>query len=290
MYEGKVYRPPSEARSLVLQTTTGCPYNQCYFCMMYNEKKCRIKSVEEIKEDVKNARKKLGDSYQSVFLADGNSILIKTEDLLEIIKYIKRYFPQVKRITTYGSARYVVLKTVEELEELREAGLTRIHTGMESGDREVLKRINKGTVPEEIIKAGKKVKDAGMELSEYYLVGVGGERLTENHARNSAAVINEIDPEFIRLRTFIPLPDTVLYDRYQSGKFRLLDPHQALKEIKIFIENLQGIESELLSDHVSNYWDIKGKLPGDKEKMVAEVEKALKQAISEFRDPARGFL
>ena len=290
MYEGKVYRPPSEARSLILQVTTGCPYNQCDFCKMYKDKDFRIKSVTEIKDDIKYAVQHYGNHYKSVFLADGNSILMKTDDLKEVLKSIKEKFAEVERITTYGSARFVNLKSLEEMKQLRKAGLTRIHTGMESGDRNVLKRINKGTTPKEIINAGKLVKKADIELSEYYMVGVGGKKLTSRHATNSADVLNQINPDFIRLRTFIPMENTVLYQKYKEDEFTLLNPHEALEETKKLIENLDGIESQVLSDHISNYWNVEGKLPEDKTMMLDEIETALETDITKFRDPARGSL
>ena len=290
LYEGQVYRPPSEAHSLILQTTTGCPYNNCDFCTMYKEKEFRIKSVKEIKNNIETLAKQYGNTHNSVFLADGNSILMKTEDLLEILNYLNQIYPNIERITTYGSAKYIVLKSLDEMKLLKEAGLSRIHTGMESGDQAVLKRINKGTNPEELVKAGRLVKDSDMELSEYYMVGVGGNKLTNQHAENSADVLNQINPDFIRLRTFIPMEGTELYKQYRDGGLKLLNPHQALQEIKNLIKNLNGITSQVLSDHISNYWDINGKLPEDKQKMLKEIDKALSIDLSKFRDPANGRL
>ncbi|MFN2363945.1 MAG: radical SAM protein, partial [Halarsenatibacteraceae bacterium] len=217
------------------------------------------------------------------------TIIIKTQLLLEFLELIKEEFPEVERITSYGSARYVNKKSAEELRSLREAGLTRIHTGMESGDGETLELINKGVTPEAIITAGRKVKEAGIELSQYYLVGVGGLALSEQHALNSARVLNQFEPEFIRLRTFIPIEGTKLYDLYRQGEFELLDGHQALEETRLLIKNLD-VGSTLLSDHISNHWDIKGKLPDDRKEMLAEIDKALKVEIGQFRDPAQGHL
>ncbi len=288
-YQGKVYRPPSEARSLILQATTGCPYNRCNFCSMYSDEEFTIKTLAGFKEHLQAVSKFHRGPVESVFLADGNTIIMKTEQLLEFLKLIKEEFPEVERITSYGSARYVNKKTAEELRSLREAGLSRIHTGMESGDGETLELINKGVTPEEIIAAGRKVKKAGIELSQYYLVGVGGLALSEQHAVNSARVLNQFDPDFIRLRTFIPIEGTKLFELYQQGEFKLLDGHQALEETRLLLENLE-VSSTLLSDHISNHWDLKGKLPDDKNEMLAEIDKALKVEISQFRDPAQGHL
>ncbi len=288
-YVGKVYRPPSEARSLILQATTGCPYNRCNFCSMYSDEDFTIKSLAGFKEHLQAVKQFHSGSVESIFLADGNTIIIKTEQLLKFLKLIREEFPEVERITSYGSARYVNKKSAEELKSFKEAGLTRIHTGMESGDKDTLDLINKGTTPEEIIAAGKKVKQAGIELSQYYLVAVSGQKLSEQHAINSARVLNEFDPDFIRLRTFIPIPGTKLHDLCQKGDFELLNGHQALEETRLLIENLD-VSSTLLSDHISNHWDINGKLPDDKNEMLAEIDKAVKIDISQFRDPAQGHL
>ncbi len=195
-YEGVVYRPPSEAQSLIIQATIGCPHNKCKFCKMYRGVNFRIRSVEDIKEDLLMAKDHYGEWIKSVFFADGNTILMKTEELIEILNYTRELFPKLERITMYGSAQYVVLKTQEELNRIKEAGLSRIHTGMESGDDDVLSLINKGTDSKKLIQAGKMIKKAGIELSEYIIVGVGGKKFTKQHALNSAKVLNEINPGF----------------------------------------------------------------------------------------------
>lgn len=284
-YEGVVYRPPSEAGSLLIQATIGCPHNKCTFCAMYKGSKFRLRSVEEIKEDLLAAREYYGEYIESLFFPDGNTIIMKTDQLVEIFTYAKSLFPHLKRITVYGSARYVNVKKPEEIIRLREAGLTRVHTGMESGDNEVLKNISKGTTDEEIISAGQKLKNAGIELSEYYLVGIGGAKLSEQHAINSAKVLSEFSPDFIRLRTFVPVPNTPLYEDYTKGEFQLLSPHEALKEIRLLIEHLDCQGSTVLSDHVSNYWNVQGRLPEDKDKMLKEIEQALTIDERKFRSP-----
>lgn len=287
VYKGKVYRPPSESQSLILQLTVGCPHNKCEFCSMYKGKDFSIKPWETIKMHIKNVRSSHRGPIKSIFLADGNSIIMKTEKLKRTLEYINDKFPEVERITSYGSACFVNLKSLAELKKLRQAGLTRIHTGMESGSKKVLQNINKGTTPREIIEAGKKVITAGIELSEYYLVGVGGKDLSSQHARESARVLNKINSDFIRLRTFMPIEGTELYEKYQQNEFELLSPHEALQETKIFLKNLSGINSQILSDHISNYWNIKGEMPQDKENMLSEVEKALEISEDNFRDPTR---
>jgi len=288
-YEGTVYRPPSEADSLLIQATIGCPHNKCSFCGMYKDKRFRIRRVEEIKKDMADARRYYGAGARSLFLPDGNTILMKTRSLLEVIEYAYELFPNLKRVTIYGSAKYIVKKSPEDLRELRRAGLMRIHTGMESGDDETLRRINKGTTAEEIIQAGRMIRAAGMEQSEYYLVGVAGQERSLEHARASARVLNAIDPEFIRLRTYTPQPNTPLGDDYFRGAFKLLDPHQAIREVIELIEPLTG-SGMLVSDHISNYANISGSLAVDKDDMLAVAREALGRSINQFRPAVIGRL
>ncbi len=274
-YEGTVYRPPSEAYSLLIQATIGCPHNRCTFCNMYKNTKFRIRKVEDIKEDLRMARQHYGEFINSIFFPDGNTIYMKTDQLVEILSYARELFPHLQRITTYGSARFVNLKSVEDLKRLREAGLARVHMGMESGDDLVLERIKKGTDSKGIIEAGLKLKEAGIEVSEYYLVGIGGKERSREHALNSAKVISAISPNFVRLRTLVPEPGTPLYEELREGKFELLSAHEALNEVRLFIENLECENTELLSDHVSNYGNINGVLPQDKQQMLDLIDKYL---------------
>lgn len=284
-YEGTVYRPPSEANSLLIQASIGCPHNKCTFCSMYKGTKFRLRTVEEIKEDLLAARNYYGEYINSLFFPDGNTIIMKTDQLVEILEYAQSLFPHLQRITVYGSARFVNRKSQEEIGRLKAAGLTRVHTGMESGDDIVLERINKGTNGEEIIAAGKKLKAAGIDTSEYYLVGIGGIDRSREHALASARVLSSFSPDFIRLRTFVPIPGTPLYDDFQNGIFKLLSPHQALEEIKLLIENLDCQNSMVLSDHVSNYWDVNGLIPRDRGKMLMALEQGLSMEESFFRPP-----
>lgn len=282
-YEGTVYRPPSEANSLLIQATIGCPHNKCTFCPMYKDIRFKVRKVEEIKEDLKAAQEYYGDVVQSIFFPDGNTIIMKTDQLLEIFDYAYELFPNLGRITVYGSAKYVNKKSQDDLIRLKAAGLTRIHMGMESGDDVTLEKIQKGTNAEELIASGLKLKAAGLELSEYYLVGVGGKERYAEHAINSAKVLSAFSPDFIRLRTFTPVPGTPLFDDYQSGAFTLLSPHEALQEIKLLVENLICDQSMVLSDHVSNHWNIEGMIPNQRPQMLQEIDRALSIDESRFR-------
>jgi radical SAM superfamily enzyme YgiQ (UPF0313 family) len=250
---------------------------------MYKTTRFKIRPVQDIKEDLLAARDYYGEFIESLFLPDGNTIIMKTDQLVEILAYARELFPDLKRITVYGAARFVNKKSLQELVRLKEAGLNRVHMGMESGDDPTLQRISKGTDAAEIIAAGLKLKQAGIQTSEYYLVGIGGQERTREHAQNSARVLNAFSPDFIRLRTFVPVPGTPLYDDYKKGLFQLLSPHQALREIGMLIENLECSKSMVLSDHISNYWNINGIIPDDKEIMLQAVEEALKVDESWFR-------
>lgn len=289
-YEGTVYRPPSEANSLIIQATIGCPHNRCTFCPLYKKTTFRIRPVEDIKADLLAARDYYGQFIESVFFADGNTIIMKTDQLVDIFNYTRSLFPHLERITVYGSSRFVGKKNLEELRRLKEAGLHRVHMGMESGDDITLERIKKGTNSAEIIASGSKLKEAGIEVSEYYLVGIGGKERTREHAINSALALSAFSPDYIRLRTFIPMPGTPLFEDYQNGVFQLLSPHEALREVRLLVENLNCNNSQVFSDHINNYWNVNGIIPEDRDKMLAGIDKALTISESRFRPPHIGRL
>ncbi len=289
-YEGTVYRPPSEFDSLIIQATIGCPHNKCSFCNMYSERKFRIRSLEAIMKDLEIGKAQHGKDVESIFFGDGNTILIKTKDLLKLLDYCKEIFPKLKRVTMYGSAQYINLKSLDELIKLNKAGLSRIHCGMESGDNDVLKLMNKGFTRDEMSRAGNLIKKSNIELSLYYIVGLGGTDLSKNHAINSAKLINEINPDFIRLRTLIPFKNTPLYKLYLENNFKVLNAHEALKETKLFVKTLNNINSYFLSDHVSNHCNVNGKLQEDKEEILEQLDYALSLDKSSFRAPTLGIL
>ena len=283
-YEGPIYRPPSESSSLLVQATVGCPHNKCTFCMVYkNEPKFRIRPVTEIKEDLLWAQQHMGSQIKTVFFPAGNTIIMKTKDLVEIFSYTKDLFPDVQRITVYGSSQYIIRKTPEELKQIHEAGLTRIHVGLESGDDTVLSMVKKGATAEEHINAGKMIKAAGIELSEYVVLGIGGKQYSAQHIQATIVALNAIDPDFIRIRTFLPKIKTPILDDIKSGKFQILTPHEVLQETLDLIEGLE-VTSHVVSDHYTNYIHIEGILPDDKGLMVADIKHALTCNESSFRD------
>jgi radical SAM superfamily enzyme YgiQ (UPF0313 family) len=256
---------------------------------MYKGTQFRIRPVADILEDLSAAFEYYGEGIKTMFFPDGNTILMKTDQLITILEEARRLFPALERITVYGSARYINLKTEADLDRLKAAGLNRIHSGMESGDDAVLAKIQKGAIAGEIVEAGRKVKQAGIELSEYVLIGAGGRELTREHATGSAAVLNSIDPDFIRVRTLVPIPGTPLYEDYRQGKFTLLRPYEALEETRLLIESLT-CRSMFYSDHYSNYAYVNGRLPDDKPAMLQTVAKLFQVPEDQFRPPAEGGL
>jgi radical SAM superfamily enzyme YgiQ (UPF0313 family) len=282
-YEGPIYRPPSEAHSLLIQATVGCPHNKCSFCMIYKKgPPFKIRPVEDICEDIREAWEEYGPEVRTLFFPAGNTIAMPTGDLARICRFAMERFPRLERITVYGSSRYIADKNPGELEMLYKAGLSRIHVGLESGNDEVLRRVKKGTDQEEQILAGRMVKEAGMELSEYVILGLGGSELTQGHSRDTAAALNAIEPDFIRLRTLVPKVHTLLLHQIEKGRFQLLSPHQVLMETRDLLEKLTCC-ARLTSDHYTNYINLEGELPGDKERLLSQIDQALCRDENQFR-------
>ena len=283
-YEGPIYRPPSEANSLLVQATIGCPWNKCTFCMVYkNGPRFKIRTVEDIKEDLLWAKNNYPYPIETVFFPSGNTIIMKTEDIVEILEYTKQLFPNLKRITVYGSSQYIVRKGLEDLKRIGRAGLSRIHVGLESGDDAVLEHVKKGSTADDHIKAGKMVKQAGIELSEYVVIGLGGKKRTIEHIDRTVDVLNKIDPDFIRIRTFLPKINTPILEEIKSGEFQVVSAHEALKETYRLIKNLK-VASRVFSDHYTNYINVCGKLPEERTLMLAAIKDALKKDEKSFRE------
>lgn len=274
-YDFPPFRPPSEANSLLLRVTRGCPWNRCTFCSMYKDLKFEIRDLQEVLEDIDLARELYSDRVRTVFIGDSNSLVVKAEGLARILKALYDSFPNIERVTSYARAKTIAKKPYEDLEKVFQAGLTRLHVGLETGDRELLKEIEKGATPEEMIEAGRKAKQVGFEYSLYVLLGIGGEDRWEQHARGTAEVLNQIDPHFIRVRTFIPQPKSPLYETMEKGRFQLPSPETILRETKLLLEELE-VTSQFLSDHISNLLPLHGKLPEEKENMIRMVDEALK--------------
>jgi len=274
-YDFPPFRPPSEANSLLLRVTRGCPWNRCTFCSMYKTIKFEVRDLGEVQTDIEMAKELYGDRIRTVFIGDSNSLLIKTEILVQVLNSLFSSFPLIERVTSYARAKTLFKKPIEDLVRIYRAGLNRLHVGLETGDPDLLMEIKKGATPEEMIEAGRKAKQAAFEYSLYVLLGIGGEEKWESHAKGTAEVLNQIDPHFIRVRTFIPQPGSPLYDAMMEGRFRSASPETILKENKLLLEGLQ-VTSQFLSDHISNLLPLHGKLPEEKERMVQMIDDALK--------------
>jgi len=284
-YEGMVYRPPSEANSLIIQATLACPHNKCAFCAMYKDRKFRTRPLEEIVTDLDLALRAYGpQGVRTIFLADGNSAVLPADKLVAIGEAAKERFPGLERITVYGSAKFLVKKSLGDWQRVAAAGITRIHSGLESGDAVTLNALCKGVTPEEAVEAYRHVRAAGIELSVYLMVGVAGRERWREHALGSAAVLNGAPPTFVRLRTFVPQPGTPWHDHWREGRLTLLSAHQALQETRLLVEHLRG-PTLLLSDHVSNFLDVRGRIPDDTPRMLAEIDTALAWPLAAFRPP-----
>jgi radical SAM superfamily enzyme YgiQ (UPF0313 family) len=248
---------------------------------MYKKVRFQTRPMEEILEDIDAAADLYGNAVKTVFLPDGNTIILSTRKLLTILERIAERFPDLERVTSYGSARFVIRKDLEDLKKLRAAGLKRIHMGMESGDGPTLERIRKGTTPDEIIAAGRRVRNAGIEISEYYLVGLGGLERSESHARESARVLNAVAADFVRLRTLVLVPGTPLWEETRSGDFAPPGILDCLRELRLLVENLE-CKTLLLSDHISNYVDLNGRFPEDREALLSGLDECLAMDEDDF--------
>jgi radical SAM superfamily enzyme YgiQ (UPF0313 family) len=238
--------------------------------------------VADIKTDICEARRTYGDQVRKLFFPAGNTIAMKTEYLCEICRFAKKVFASLERITVYGSSQFIHHKGPEALRQLAAAGLSRIHVGLESGDDTVLKRIKKGTNRQQQIEAGKWVKAAGIELSEYVILGIGGMERSESHSLETASALNAIDPDFIRLRTFVPKINTPLLQDVQEGKFQMPGPREVLRETERIVRNLT-VSSYLTSDHYTNYINVEGKLPEAQNAILDQIRSAMTWEENSFR-------
>lgn len=275
-YEDPVFRPPCEAGSLIFQVTVGCPHNQCLFCGMYKMKRFRVRDQDELKAEVRQARL-IYNHVESIFLADGNTIAMNAARLADLIAYIRQLFPEAKRVSCYAGARFLKGKSHAALRNLAEAGLDIVYLGLESGDDKVLARMRKGVDAEGMVEAARRVKDAGIEFSTYILMGLGGEDGWESHARETARVLNRMNPTFIRPRTLALLPGMPLYDEMQRGLFQEASGQTVMREMRLLVSELDVADSFFMSDHISNYVPVYGRLPQDRDEMLVRIDKALAQ-------------
>ena len=283
-YEGRVFRPPSEAYSLIVQATIGCSHNQCTFCDMYKEKRFRIRRLEEVKSDFDLARAQYR-RVERIFLADGDVLMCRADHLAELLQYIRTLFPECERVTSYGSPKSILVKTPEELRMLHELGLEMVYLGLESGSDEVLRRVNKGETAAEIIRAGQMVRNAGMKLSVTAIAGLGSTELSEEHAVQTARALSEMRPEYIGLLTLLFELPTPLMPDWQEGLFYLMNPVEIAAETLILLENIDSEGSVFRANHASNYVNLAGTLNRDREAMCARLRAALDGKVH-FRSEA----
>ena len=271
MYNYPLYRPPSEGNSLIIQATLGCSHNKCSFCNMYKSKKFTIKSLEDIKNDI-NYFRQIYAHVERIFLADGDALIIPTEDLKELLVHIKKVFPECSRVTLYGSPKSILLKTPQELSDIKDLGLSMIYMGIESGDDEVLNDINKGVSSEDLIKATKKVKDANILLSVTVIAGIGGRENSKSHAIKTGEIISSMTPDYLGVLTLMVEEETALYNKILKKEFELLNDKEILTEIKLLIEHIDVKKPVVFRcNHASNYISLSGNLPKDKEALLNQI-------------------
>jgi radical SAM superfamily enzyme YgiQ (UPF0313 family) len=240
-----------------------------------------VRPFKEISEDLEESKRLYGENVRTLFFPAGNTIAMPTPELAAICRKANTVYPRLERITVYGSSQYIAQKG-KELVLLKEAGLTRIHVGLESGDDGVLQQVKKGTTAAEQVLAGRLVKNAGMTLSEYVILGLGGKERTDEHALSTAQAINQIEPDFVRLRTLVPKINTLLLHQINKGRFQILSPHEILRETRLLIENIT-CRTWLSSDHYTNYINLEGALPENRVRFIRIIDQALKRDESEFR-------
>jgi len=274
-YEGNIFRPFSEASSYLLQCTVGCSHNRCTFCGMYKDKRYRVRSLEEIREDIRMARERLGD-VEKVFLCDGDAVAIDTETLLEILASLKEAFPSLRHVGSYVGPRSTLDKSMEELRALRAAGLTKAYLGVETGDDALLAKVRKGVTAVEMLRAGQNLAEAGMNLSSMVLLGLAGRgEASRRHAVATAAITNAMKPRYLAALTVTPVPGTVLYEELRRGDFELPDPFETLEEMKLIFEHITIDDVKFVGVHASNYLPVNGTLQRDRDRMLREVNAVL---------------
>lgn len=273
-YFGKVFRPPSEAYSLIVQVTYGCSHNTCAFCDMYREKRFALRPLQEILEDFDMARRSYRE-VKRIFLADGDALVRKAADLEQILDRIRELFPECERVTCYASPSSLQIRTEEELRTLRQKGLTMVYMGLESGSDAVLTKMSKGHSAAEIVAAGQKARRCGLALSVTAISGLGGPELMESHAVETAKALNAMNPEYIGLLTLMVEEGTPLQQWVEEGSFQLLNTAQILRETELLVEHMDSPGSVFRMNHASNYLILRGTLNQDKEAMLTEIHRAM---------------
>ena len=263
-----VIRPPSEANSFLLPVTIGCSHNECTFCGTYLGTKFSIRSLEDIKEHIDAVARSYGGSIRRVFLENGDALICPQSKLVEVLKYLRQKFPYLARVGTYATPKSVLVKSLDELRELKELRLKIAYLGVETGDKELLSKVSKGATYDQIVAAGSKLKQAGITTSVTVILGMAGTEGSERHAINTGKILSDIDPDFAGALTLMLVPDTPLHNDWKEGKFSLISPFQSLLELKLMVENSDFTSCFFTANHASNYLPIRARLPGQKSELL----------------------
>jgi len=287
-YEGQIYRPPSEARSLIVQATIGCSWNHCTYCDMYRDKTFRVRDLDEILEDVDTARRLHGPEVDKVFIADGDGLIMDLDHWEPILAACNAAFPRLRRVSAYATAMNLLEKTPRELQRLRELGLSLLYIGPESGDDVTLKRIAKGSSFDEHVRAAERAHAAGMKLSVIFLLGAGGIDRSREHAQGSAKLAGAMDPRFVSLLTLTVIPGTPMGQQQDRGKFNLPEQRDLLAELRTFVDGARPTDAIFRTNHASNYLPLAGRLPRDRDRILGVVDAALRGEIPLRPESSRG--
>jgi radical SAM superfamily enzyme YgiQ (UPF0313 family) len=286
-YEGKLYRPPSEADALILQATIGCSWNHCTYCDMYRDKVFRVRPVAECLEDLERAAERLAGRVEKLFVADGDALAMPTDAWLAILERARSLFPRLRRVSCYAMAGNVLDKSDDELGALRAAGLRTLYVGPESGDDVTLKRIAKGATFRDHVEAAHKARRAGLELSVIALLGIAMER-SEEHARGTARLVTEMDPAYFAALTVTVVDGTPLATLARRGPFRVPEIDGILRELRTVVDEARPTKAVFRTNHASNYLPLGGTLPDDRARIVALIDAALEGRIPLRPEWARG--
>ncbi len=273
-YQGSVYRPPSEADSLILQATLGCSWNRCTFCAMYRDKQFRVRKLEELESEIAWYAEQFG-SPRKVFLADGDALMAKASFLEALLERLRATWPDLRRVSCYASPQALAVRTVEEMERMRGLGLTLYYLGIESGDDQVLEELDKGVDGAEMTRVANKAHEAGVKLSTMILLGAGGRARSREHAEASARVVNAIQPRFVSTLVMTPVGGTPLAEADERGEVDHLDPIELAAELRTFLAGLELEGSVFRSNHASNYLALAGTLPKDRDDLVGALDQVL---------------
>lgn len=287
-YEGKLYRPPSEAHSYILQATIGCSWNKCTYCDMYRDKTFRIRDLAETLQDITSAGGAFGGDVEKVFVADGDALIMPLDHWLPILAACRRSFPNLRQVSCYAMATNLNEKSPEDLHTLREHGLDLLYIGPESGDDAVLKRIAKGSTFDDHVEAAQRAKAAGMKMSAIFLLGAGGKERTDKHALASARLATAMDPEYMAALTLTVVPDTPIATLARRGRFVLPDIDGLLGELRTFVAEAAPTNALFRTNHASNYLPIGGRLPLDRSRILEVIDAALSGKIRLRPEYSRG--